>query len=792
MIIENKVSLGVGVIKFIIAIVIMFIYIPKPTLAQQNRVDSILIMLGEVMPQDKLDSIKFREASDILYKTELDDELITSIEKQATVLDRGADQDRSFFLKYTIFNNLRSSDYEKAIKYGQILLQDVEAGKSPNAKSIRDAILSVLRIPYRNSNRLEEGIQYFITRLSDFREMNDSSGMATVHYVLAGFYNTTGLNDEAIYHLKKVNTYTTKNPAHDRTFFNIRQRNTLYFEIQNTSVIGQYYLDKGDLEQALHYSSTALEGAKMTGTDNDISYLTSNIIRVKLQKNDLKDIPALFEMGKDASIIELDIQLKVVMMLLEAEYYIKTKSFAQAESLIIESKRLINENNLPVNSSSGILNPDYYLALLRIEQNRPQEAIELLDADIIRIANLREAKLKDYLLQASLYEELGDYKNAFLINKKYFNLQEEIQTDIDKFRRVSFEVEQEMSQKELSIASLQSENRISSITQKFTIGLAIMFILLAATIYYRFQGKKKANAILESTLANLKFTQSQLIQSEKMASLGELTAGIAHEIQNPLNFVNNFSEVSAELMEELKGERLKVKGERDETVEEEIIGDVIQNLEKITLHGKRADAIVKGMLEHSKRGSGQRQETDINALADEFLRLSYQSFLAKDKDLPIGQAGFKVELQTSLDPDLPKISVIPQDIGKVLLNLYSNAFYAVNERGKKGQAGFEPTVSVSTKLVNSPLGVGGSAEKWVRIAVADNGSGIPQNIVDKIFQPFFTTKPTGSGTGLGLSLSYDIVKAHGGVPIAIGIKVVTEEGKGSEFIIQIPINTNNG
>jgi signal transduction histidine kinase len=281
---------------------------------------------------------------------------------------------------------------------------------------------------------------------------------------------------------------------------------------------------------------------------------------------------------------------------------------------------------------------------------------------------------------------------------------------------------------------------------------------------------------LEQALSELKATQAQLIQAEKMASLGELTAGIAHEIQNPLNFVNNFSEVSAELVEEIQEARTKNQDKIDIELENEILEDIKQNLEKITLHGKRADAIVKGMLEHSKRGSGQKQETDINALADEFLRMTYQSILSKD-------ANFKVELRTNLDPDLPRISVIPQDIGKVLLNLYSNAFYAcATPQPPEGGGSKTPTVTLSTSTY-TPLEGG----RGVKISVKDNGSGIPQNIVDKIFQPFFTTKPTGSGTGLGLSLSYDIVKAHGGE-----LKVVTEEGKGSEFIIQIPINTNIG
>jgi signal transduction histidine kinase/ligand-binding sensor domain-containing protein len=272
-------------------------------------------------------------------------------------------------------------------------------------------------------------------------------------------------------------------------------------------------------------------------------------------------------------------------------------------------------------------------------------------------------------------------------------------------------------------------------------------------------------AQLKRSLDDLKSTQSQLIQSEKMASLGELTAGIAHEIQNPLNFVNNFSEVCHELMEELKGEKSKGEGERDENLEDEIIGDVIQNLEKIHHHGKRADAIVKGMLAHSRNTSGQKEDTDINALADEYLRLSYHGLRAKDKS-------FNANFNTDFDSELPKIPVVAQDIGRVLLNLINNAFFAVNERKRKGEAGYKPTVSVSTKRLDGK----------VLITVRDNGSGIPNAIKEKIFQPFFTTKPTGQGTGLGLSLSYDIVKAHGG---ELEVESIQEEF--TEMKIRLPV-----
>jgi signal transduction histidine kinase len=279
---------------------------------------------------------------------------------------------------------------------------------------------------------------------------------------------------------------------------------------------------------------------------------------------------------------------------------------------------------------------------------------------------------------------------------------------------------------------------------------------------------------LKQSLHDLKSTQAQLIQSEKMASLGELTAGIAHEIQNPLNFVNNFSELSNEMLDEMKVEL--ATGNRQ--LATEIADDIKQNLEKINHHGKRADAIVKGMLQHSRASSGVKEATDINKLADEYLRLSYHGMRARDKS-------FNAEFKTDFDESIGKINIVPQDVGRVLLNLFNNAFYTVNEKKKTADEHYEPTVSIVTKRINSPLepvpnslGEAGGIE----IRVADNGNGIPQNIVDKIFQPFFTTKPTGQGTGLGLSLAYDIVKAHGGE-----IKVKTKEEEGSEFIIQLPI-----
>ena len=270
---------------------------------------------------------------------------------------------------------------------------------------------------------------------------------------------------------------------------------------------------------------------------------------------------------------------------------------------------------------------------------------------------------------------------------------------------------------------------------------------------------------LEQTLVELKATQNQLVHSEKMASLGELTAGIAHEIQNPLNFVNNFSEVSVELLDELADEQQKP--DRDAELEAELLTDLRQNLQKISQHGGRASSIVRGMLQHSRASTGQREATDVNALADEYLRLAYHGLRAKDKT-------FNAQFSTDLDPDLGMVTVVPQDMGRVLLNLITNAFYAVRQRQRErpSETEYQPIVRVQTRCQN------GHAE----IRVIDNGTGIPEPAMAKIFQPFFTTKPTGEGTGLGLSMAYDIVtKGHTGT-----LTVESKEGEGTAFVITLP------
>ncbi len=380
--------------------------------------------------------------------------------------------------------------------------------------------------------------------------------------------------------------------------------------------------------------------------------------------------------------------------------------------------------------------------------------------------------LKDMMEAAALLSEIYYAKNetdsAYLYLRKSMMLKDSVFSSENKSRiqnlsfKESIRKQQQEQDKKDALASYKSKVQ----TYGFIAGFAVMLIVIFILIRNNRQ-RNVANKKIEKAFHELKSTQSQLIQSEKMASLGELTAGIAHEIQNPLNFVNNFSEVSSELVDEMKTELATGNVQ----LATEISNDLKQNLEKINHHGKRASDIVKGMLQHSRSSSGVKEPTDINALADEYLRLAYHGLRAKDKS-------FNATMKTDFDESIGNINVVPQDIGRVILNLINNAFYAVNERQKllaashELLANYEPTVSISTKKEGNK----------VLISVKDNGSGIPQKILGKIFQPFFTTKPTGQGTGLGLSLSYDIVKAHGGE-----LKVETKESAGSEFVMSLPV-----
>ena len=389
----------------------------------------------------------------------------------------------------------------------------------------------------------------------------------------------------------------------------------------------------------------------------------------------------------------------------------------------------------------------------------------------------RNIVMENYRGLSKMYGKTNDYKSQVDYLTKYHSIKDSLFSADNQSKIIQLESDYQIDQKNLEI--LKNEGVIRSQKNQrnilFVILLAALSLLLLLGLFYsKIRNKNtllhekndlinKQKSTLQTTLSNLKATQAQLIQSEKMASLGELTAGIAHEIQNPLNFVNNFSEVNTELIDEMVEEINE--GNYDEV--KELANDIKSNEEKIKHHGSRADSIVKGMLKHSRTNSGEKTPTDINAICDEYLRLAYHGMRAKDNT-------FNAKLETDFADSIGTINVVAQDIRRVILNLFTNAFQATSAEALAQEGcDYHPEVAVKTKLNNN----------WIEIHVIDNGSGIPDAIKDKIFQPFFTTKDTGQGTGLGLSLAYDIVKAHGGE-----LQVESQEGVGTTFIVTLPNN----
>jgi two-component system NtrC family sensor kinase len=598
--------------------------------------------------------------------------------------------------------------------------------KKNNWKQAQASTLNGIANAYASMGDYAIGIQYYLQALKMNEQLNYEYGTSMVNGNIGATYIQKEDYKNALPYLQKA----LQQFYHYRSIHKLtsRQKSAEAIDLEN---LGECYLYRKKIDSAKYYLDAGFKSA------NNLRYQD---VLGAIQR-DLGEVEKLKGNGTGA-----------------------LQYFRQA---VLNDRTLDDVENLSI----------VYLSIAKFyHQEKKRDSAEYYAQKALDTAAAGKY-LQDVLNAGKELYSYYDEDHNLPVAYKYFKITTAAKDSLysqDKVKQLltlDFNEKQRLQELEASRAEEQNKVRIYILS----VGLAAL-LLLAVVFWGIGKQRQKANLLLSKqkkeieeqrdqtnkALTELQQTQNQLVQREKMASLGELTAGIAHEIQNPLNFVNNFSEVNKEMIGELKQE-LK-EGNIVEALA--IADDIQQNEEKINHHGKRADFIVKGMLLHSRTNTGDRQQTDLNTLADEFFKLSYHGLRAKDKS-------FNAELTTHFDENISKVNVVQQDIGRVLLNLFNNAFYTINQKAKTAGADYKPEVTVTTSTEN----------RRVIIKVKDNGNGIPDNIKDKIMQPFFTTKPTGEGTGLGLSLSYDIlVKGHNGT-----LDINSKEGEGSEFIIKLPV-----
>lgn len=642
-------------------------------------------------------------------------------------------------------------NYKAAQQHLDYMLKFIKPGDSLNLANVyaNYGMLYGMQSKYDSSTKLYEIAIGIEERKNDSADLPDNYGNIAISYQQQGNY------PQALQYQQKALKLAEINKNEVSQAYTLTNMGITYENYGDTTRAEQTYLKAGDM-------------AKKHGLKNVELYVYSNLSTLYISEKK-------WERGYDFAMKAVDLATLFGDQGIQAASLSKASAarggqsrFAEAAILAKRATQVADSSGQPLNKSQAYV----AMASLLFLQNKYSEAIpfyeknfEALKGSDIYVGGNSVA----YKELSKCYEMTGNYTKALANYKLSAEITDSIRSkeNIRKSTELSMNFEFSRKQETLAAEKKRQDDLASAKQTALFVGLIFTFVL-AIVAFNGYRNKQKANALLtqqkqqiESTLEELKSTQKQLIQSEKMASLGELTAGIAHEIQNPLNFVNNFAELNVELADELQ--TALTSDNKEEALD--IVYDIKQNAEKIVHHGKRADSIVKGMLQHSRVSSDQKEPADINNLVDEYVRLSYHGMRAKDKS-------FNVKVETDFKPGLPKVNITPQDIGRVLLNMINNSFYAVNDKKKESGDGYEPVVKISTDIQNGKLA----------IKVADNGPGIPQAIVDKIFQPFFTTKPTGQGTGLGLSLSYDIIKAHNGT-----IQIETHEGEGTAFTILLPM-----
>jgi len=677
-------------------------------------------------------------------------EKIDKLNQQAWAT-RMNDSPKSFGLSKEAIALARSIDYQKGLAHGlkSLAFCLVRVAKNDEASPLLNEALSLfellddlegqavvnglLAITQRNGGNLVASLRLSFKALELSHRIGFREHEGSELYFIGVTYKQLGNFENALDYLYQ-------------SLQIFREDQNRLFQSYPINVIGSIYFENEDYAKALAYFEEALAIRQESSDKLGEAGSLDNIGFTH------------FKLGNYAKAVDYCNQSLVIAestqdertqgnaLLHLAEVYKQTGDIGQATEF--------SNRSLELKKATGDRRREVEMLLFLADLYKTVDQNEVLEVLNSALQIAREAKMLDLLSRthfqlSGYYKQGGNYENAVAHLEAHTSLEKEFNKNAIGQKVLTLEITHKIEEtRKEADAAKQKNEELTKLNEEIE------------------DQRKK----IENALANLKATQAQLIQSEKMASLGELTAGIAHEIQNPLNFVNNFSEINTELIDEL--ELAANKGNAEEV--KAIAKDIKNNEQKINHHGKRADAIVKGMLQHTRTSSGEKKQTDINALSDEYLRLAYHGVRAKDKS-------FNAKLETNFDKSIAQINIVPQDIGRVILNLVSNAFYAVNEKAKLQSAPgvYEPQVMVETKKLNGKPG-----GDRVEIKVRDNGNGIPQNVIDKIFQPFFTTKPTGQGTGLGLSLAYDIIKTHGGE-----LRVETKEGDGSEFVILLPVSS---
>ncbi|MEN9685355.1 MAG: hypothetical protein RLZZ28_1141 [Bacteroidota bacterium] len=614
-------------------------------------------------------------------------------------------------------------------------------------------LISFPRLLYNILNLQDERIKFYNDKLKYYLVNGAVENTASCYHGQAGYYRLKAAYNTAISkYLKAGELYK----SHNYTGY-----------LNCLAVVGQIYAEWGNVQKAMEYNNIVLPIAKKLHDFNRICNVYRTLTDIELSRNNYTKAKELCDSvlrysGSNGYYL---VGYNVVTILVKAFTCIKLNEFGEAITNIKGAEKIRDSLKLGINNSQGNIEVEYlYYVYYKENRNFPLAERYLLKANELAKTAASNVLIIKYLKELNLYyAERGDLVKANQYNIELTALNKSLDSAISPLKIAYYETEQKEQAQLDSINVMKQDKAIQAAVirkNNLLLWLSLVGIVLVSGamffVYRQYNLNKK-------TLLSLRKTQRQLIQAEKMASLGELTAGIAHEIKNPLNFVNNLADVSTELIDEMNEEIAKGSYDDAKAISMNLKG----NLEKINHHGKRADAIVTGMLQHSRSSTGLKEPTDINALCDEFLRLAYHGLRAKDKS-------FQAAIATDFDASLPMIELQPQEFGRVILNLINNAFYAVAKKqslfAASGQS-YIPRVTVSTKKEGDHL----------VLTVADNGTGIPTNVIDKIYQPFFTTKPTGEGTGLGLSLSYDIItKGHEGT-----LTVESKEGEGTSFIISL-------